>query len=179
MQGIYRKTLGEKDKFYANALNNLASLYKAEGQLQKAEENFKECLRIFKATYGETSDKYGVYLGGLGGTYRMMKRYDEAITLTLQSLSIIKNKLGENHYDHIETEYNLAETYREAGKYIEAEKHYLNSMKGYLLLIEKYFPFLSERDKTAFYYTVANALKHLILLSSSFGQNSLRKTMTH
>ncbi|HEV7782438.1 MAG TPA: CHAT domain-containing tetratricopeptide repeat protein [Chitinophagaceae bacterium] len=156
---IYKKTLGEKDKFYANSLNNLASVYKAQGKLSKAEETYKECLRIYKATYGETNDKYGIYLGGLGGTYRQMKRYDEAITYTLQSLSILKNKLGENHYDHIETEYNLAETYREAGKFTEAEKHYLNSMKGYLLLIEKYFPFLSERDKTAFYYNVANAFE--------------------
>jgi CHAT domain-containing protein/Tfp pilus assembly protein PilF len=154
---IYKRTLGEKDKYYANCLNNLASVYKAQGKLQKAEENYKECIRIFKVTYGETSDKYGIYLGGLAGTYRQMKRYDEAIALTLQSLDILKKKLGENHYDHIETEYNLAETYREAGKYIEAEKHYHNSMKGYLLLIEKYFPYLSEKDKTAFYYNIANA----------------------
>ncbi len=156
---IYKRTLGEKDKFYANSLNNLASVYKAEGKLQLAEENYKECLRIFKTTYGETSDKYGTYLGGLAGTYRQMKRYDEAIALTLQSLAIIKNKLGPLHYDYIETEYNLAETYREAGKYPEAEKHYLEAMKGYLLLIEKYFPYLSEKDKTAFYYSVSNAFE--------------------
>jgi len=156
---IYKHSLGEKDKFYANSLNNLASVYKAEGKLALAEENYKACLRIFKATYGETNDKYGVYLGGLAGTYRQMKRYDEAIALTLQSMTIIKNKLGENHYDYIETEYNLAETYREAGKYTEAEKHYLNSMKGYLRLIEKYFPYLSENDKTSFYYNVSNAFE--------------------
>jgi CHAT domain-containing protein len=32
-------------------------------------------------------------------------------------------------------------------------------MKGYLLLIEKYFPYLSENDKTAFYYAVSNAFE--------------------
>src|SRR6185295_3737073 len=58
-----------------------------------------------------------------------------------------------------ETEYHLAETYREAGNYIEAEKHYLNSMKGYLLLIEKYFPYLSENDKTSFYFAVVAAFE--------------------
>ncbi|MFN8289672.1 MAG: CHAT domain-containing tetratricopeptide repeat protein [Chitinophagaceae bacterium] len=156
---IYKKTLGEKDKYYANSLNNLASVYKAEGRLQKAEEFYKECLSIYKATYGEKSDKYAIYLGGLAGTYRQMKRYNEAIALMLQSLEILRNKLGENHYDYIETEYNLAETYREAGKPAEAGKYYLPSMKGYLLLIEKYFPFLSEKDKTLFYYNVANAFE--------------------
>ncbi len=156
---IYKKTLGDKDKYYANALNNLASVYKAQGNLQQAEENYKECLRVFKATHGESSDKYGIYLGGLGGTYRLMKRYQEAIALTLQSLNILKNKLGENHYDYIETAYNLAETYREAGQYPEARKHYLQAMQGYLVLIEKYFPYLSEKDKTAFYYMVANAFE--------------------
>lgn len=156
---IYQQILGEGHRFYANSLNNLASVLKAQGKLQQAEEMYKECLRIYKATYGEASDKYAVYLGGLAGTYRLMKRYDDAIALTLQSLGILKNKLGENHYDHIETEYNLAETYREAGKNIEAEKHYLNAMKGYLLLIEKYFPYLGEQEKTSFYYNVANAFE--------------------
>lgn len=156
---IYKQTLGEKDKYYANCLNNLASVYKAQGKLPKAEETYKECLRIFKATYGETSDKYGIYLGGLAGTWRQMKRYNEAIALTLQSLAILKNKLGEYHYDPIETEYNLAETYREAGNRVEAEKHYHNSMKGYLHLIEKYFPYLSEKEKTQFYYNVAHAFE--------------------
>jgi len=156
---IYKITLGEKDKFYANCLNNLASVYKANGNLKKAETTYQTCIKIYKATYGETNDKYGIYLGGLAGTYRQMKRYPEAIALTLQSLGILRNKLGEYHYDHIETEYNLAETYREAGQPAEAEKHYQNAMKGYLLLIEKYFPYLSEKDKTLFYFNVANAFE--------------------
>ncbi|MBK6826194.1 MAG: CHAT domain-containing protein [Chitinophagaceae bacterium] len=156
---IYKITLGEKDKFYANCLNNLASVYKANGSLLKAEATYQSCIRIYKATYGETSDKYGIYLGGLAGTYRQMKRYPEAIALTQQSLAILRNKLGEYHYDHIETEYNLAETYREAGQPAEAEKHYHNAIKGYLLLIEKYFPYLSEKDKTLFYFNVANAFE--------------------
>ena len=154
-KAIYKKILGEKDKFYANSLNNLASLYNMQGKLNLAESTYKECLQIYKETYGETSDKYGVYLGGLAATYRLMKRYDDAIALTLQSMSTIKNKLGANHYDYIETEYHLAETYREAGKFTEAEEHYLNSLKGYLLLIEKYFPYLGESEKTSFYFNVA------------------------
>jgi CHAT domain-containing protein/uncharacterized protein HemY len=154
---IYKRTLGEKHKFYANCLNNLASVYKSENKLKEAEENYKECLRIFKEQYGEDSDKYGVYLGGLAGTYRMMKRYDEAIQLTLRSMEIIKNKLGDKHYDYIESEYNLAETFREMGKFKEAKEHYLGSIKGYLFLIESYFPSLGEKEKTAFYYTVSMA----------------------
>jgi len=156
---IYKKLLGEKDKFYLNCLNNLASLYNMQGKLRQAEQVYKECLRIFKENYGQTSDKYGLYLGGLAATYRLMKKYDDAIALTLQSMTILKNKLGENHYDYIETSYHLAETYREATKYEEAEKHYLEAMKGYLLLIEKYFPYLSENDKTSFYFAVAAAFE--------------------
>lgn len=156
---IYHKTVGEKDRLYANCLNNLASVYKAQKQLTKAETFYKECLRVYKANYGETSDKYGLYLGGLAGTYREMRKYDEAINLTIQSLSILQKKLGTNHYDAIETEYNLAETYREAGRAKEAERHYHNSMKGYLLLIRRYFPYLSEKDKTSFYYNISNAFE--------------------
>ena len=156
---IYKKILGDKDKFYANSLNNLGSVYNAENNLPKAEESYKECLQIYKEMYGETSDKYGVYLGGLAATYRKMKKYDECISLTKQSLEILKNKLGENHYDYIETDYNLAETFREFGNYEEAEKHYLTSIKGYLFLIEKYFPSLSEQEKTSFYYTVSIAFE--------------------
>lgn len=156
---IYKNVFGEKHKFYANCLNNLASTYKAEGNIEKAQETYLECLKIAKETVGEESDKYAIYLGGLAGTYRAMKKYDKAIEYALKSMEILKNKLGENHYDYIESEYNLAETFREAKNYSEAEKHYLISIKGYLLLIEKYFPSLSEKEKTLFYYTVANSFE--------------------
>lgn len=156
---IYKKVFGEKHKFYANCLNNLASIYNQEGNFEKAEETYLECLKISKETVGEESDKYGVYLGGLAGTYRRMKKYDKSIELMLQSMVILKNKLGENHYDYIETEYILAETYRETGNFKDAEKHYLNAIKGYLFLIEKYFPSLSEKEKTDFYYTVNMAFE--------------------
>lgn len=156
---IYKNALGEKDRLYANCINNLASVYKAQGRLPEAEQYYKECMRLYKATYSDTTDKYAIYLGGLAGTYRQQKRYPEAIRLTLQSLAILKKTLGEFHYDAIETEYNLAETYREAGNYTEATDHYLHAMQGYLLLIEKYFPYLGEEDKTAFYYQVANSFE--------------------
>lgn len=154
-KAIYKKILGEKHRFYSNALNNLATLYNRQGKLILAENTYLECLTLYKETYGESSDKYGLYLGGLAATYRLMKRYEDAIRITQQSLNILKNKLGVNHYDYIETEYHLAETYRESGNYLDAEKHYLNSLNGYLLLIERYFPYLSEGDKTAFYFAIA------------------------
>ncbi|CAN5532482.1 tetratricopeptide repeat protein [soil metagenome] len=156
---IYKNVLGEKHRFYANCLNNLASVYQQSGKLEKAEATYLECLKIAKETVGENNDKYALYLGGLAGTYRQMKKYDKAIEMTLKSMEIIKTKLGENHYDYIETEYCLAETFREYEKYEEAERHYLNSIKGYLFLIEKYFPSLGEKEKTAFYYSVANAFE--------------------
>lgn len=156
---IYKRILGEKHRFYANGLNNIAFVYKATGKLEKAKETYEESLRLAKESVGENSDKYGLYLGGLAGTYRMMKKYDQAIPLILKSMEIIKNKLGENHYDYISTEYNLAETYRESENNVEAKKHYLNSIKGYLFLIDKYFPSLGEKEKTDFYFTVNNTFE--------------------
>ncbi|OFY84878.1 MAG: hypothetical protein A3F72_18010 [Bacteroidetes bacterium RIFCSPLOWO2_12_FULL_35_15] len=151
---IYRKVLGEKHRFYANSLNSLASIYKEQGDLKKAEATYLECIKIYKENYGETNDTYGTYLGQLALIYHRMKRYDEAINLTKKSLEIIKNKLGENHFNFIEAEYNLAEICLDAGKYKEAEIYYLKAIQGYMFLIEKYFPSLSEKGKTEFYYTI-------------------------
>lgn len=156
---IYKKILGEQHRFYANALNNLAFVYKATGKIEKAKETYEECLRLAKESVGENSDKYAIYLGGLAGTYRMMNKYDQAIPLIIKSLEILKNKLGENHYDYIDTEYNLAEVYRESGNFIESKKHYLNSIKGFLFLIETYFPSLGEKEKTDFYFRVSSAFE--------------------
>ncbi len=156
---IYKRILGEKHRFYANCLNNLAFVYKATGKIQKAKETYEECLRLAKESVGENSDKYALYLGGLAGTYRMMNKNEQAIPLIIKSLEILKNKLGENHYDYIDTEYNLAEVYRESGKFIEAKKHYLNSIKGFLFLIETYFPSLGEKEKTDFYFRVSNTFE--------------------
>lgn len=156
---IYKKILGEKHRFYANALNNLAFVYKATGKIEKAKETYEECLRLAKESVGENSDKYAIYLGGLAGTYRMMNKNEEAIPIIIKSLEILKNKLGENHYDYIDTEYNLSEVYRESGKFAEAKKHYLNSIKGFLFLIETYFPSLGEKEKTDFYFRVSSAFE--------------------
>lgn len=156
---IYKKILGEKHRFYANALNNLAYVYKATGKIEKAKETYEECLRLAKESVGENSDKYALYLGGLAGTYRMMNKNDQAIPLIIKSMEILKNKLGEHHYDYIDMEYNLAEVYRESGKFIEAKTHYLNSIKGFLFLIETYFPSLGEKEKTNFYFRVSNAFE--------------------
>lgn len=151
---IYRKVVGEKHRFYANSLNSLASIYKEQGDFKKAETTYLECIKIYKENYGETNDTYGTYLGQLGLIYHKMKRYDESIEVTKKALDIIRNKLGENHYNCIEAEYNLAEICRDAGKYKEAETYYLKAIQGYMFLIEKYFPSLSEKGKTEFYYTI-------------------------
>ncbi len=156
---IYKKILGEKHRFYANCLNNLAYVYKATGKIEKAKETYEECLRLAKESVGENSDKYAIYLGGLAGTYRMMNKNDQAIPLIIKSMEILKNKLGEHHYDYIDMEYNLAEVYRESGKFVESKKHYLNSIKGFLFLIETYFPSLGEKEKTDFYFRVSNAFE--------------------
>lgn len=156
---IYKKILGEQHRFYANCLNNLAYVYKATGKIEKAKETYEECLRLAKESVGENSDKYAIYLGGLAGTYRMMNKNEEAIPLIIKALEILKNKLGENHYDYIDMEYNLAEVYRESQKFTEAKKHYLNSIKGFLFLIETYFPSLGEKEKTDFYFKVSSAFE--------------------
>jgi CHAT domain-containing protein/tetratricopeptide (TPR) repeat protein len=156
---IYLKLLGERHALYANSLNNLASLYKEKNQLEKAEEMYKRCLDISLQVSGPKSDKYANYLGGLGGTYRRMGRYDEAIVTTTNALDILRSSLGSDHYDVVLTEYNLAETFRESGRAKEARDPYLRSVKGFITLIQNYFPYLSESDKTAFYYTISDAFE--------------------
>ncbi|MBK6877855.1 MAG: tetratricopeptide repeat protein [Ignavibacteria bacterium] len=66
---IYKEILGENHPYYATSLNNLAGLYFATGNYEKAEQMFHEALRIRKEIWGENHPDYAASLNNLAGLY--------------------------------------------------------------------------------------------------------------
>jgi len=176
---IYRTTLGELHDYYATALNNLAVLYRVAGFPKEAEANYLECLRITEQVLGKKHRKYALYLNGAGVLYGKMGDYKKAVSMIMEAMEIVKDQLGEKNYDYIDMVYNLAETYRDAGDIKKASAWYPIAMDGYIELINSYFPTLSEKEKTDFYYTMSfrfetfNSFVAQQILNNEYSANNL------
>jgi len=151
---IYKEKLGVGHDSYGNVLNNLGILYKAANMLDESEKNYVECLEITEQALGTDHPKYAMYLNGAGILYAQKGEYSKAVLMLEQALSITRKAYGEENYDFIDMTYNLAEVFRDMDNRDKAQQLYLEAMDGYVLLIHKYFPYLNEEDKTAFYHTV-------------------------
>jgi len=152
---LYYSILGENHDLYANCLNNLAVLYRVAGHPNKSEEYYIECLRITENALGKNHKRYALYLNGAGVLYSELGDSQKAIEMISRAMDIVRSQLGENNYDYIDMAYNLAEIFRVADRFDESIPLYLKSMQGYISLINSYFPTLSEKEKTDFYYTIS------------------------
>ena len=126
---IRRKALPDGHPDIATSLNNLATLYQAQGRYAEAEPLVEQALNINRVALGEHHPYYSAHLNNLALLYQLQGRYDEAETLYVQALKIRRKAYGEQH-PHVATSLNnLAELYRSQGRYAEAEPLYLQALE--------------------------------------------------
>ena len=118
---IRKKVLGENHPEYATSLNNLASLYCAQGDYARVEPLYRQALEIRKKVLGENHPDYAMSLDNLALLYRDQGDYARAEPLCRQALEIRKKVLGENHPDYAMSLDNLARLYHVQGDYARAE----------------------------------------------------------
>jgi tetratricopeptide (TPR) repeat protein len=109
--------LGEKNRVYANSLNNLAGLYQSMGDYHRAEPLFQRALEIQKRSVGENHPSYATSLNNLGALYYSIGDHRRAESLLSQALEVTKRTVGENHRDYSTKLNNLAELYRSMGEF--------------------------------------------------------------
>ncbi len=126
---IKEKILGGEHLLITADYNNLAEVYRSQGQNQKAEELYEKCLRICERELGEGHLETAVYYNNLAGVYEIRGEYSKAEELYKKSLQIVEREFGENHSKIGIVYNNLAEIYRKQGEYIKAEKNYIKSLR--------------------------------------------------
>lgn len=153
-EAIYLKlerALGSKDPFYAGVLNNLALLYIQTNQVDKVEDYLKRSATVYRERFGAQNPNYAKVLNDLGNFYRMQGRYAEAEQQLNESLAIRGVALDTNHPDYVKSQEDLAILYWKKGDLVKADAGYKVAMDKSLDFINRYFPPMSEVEKTKYW----------------------------
>lgn len=145
------KALGSKDPFYAGVLNNLALLYIQMNQLDKVEGYLQRSATVYKERFGAQNPNYAKVLNDLGNFYRAQARYAEAEQKLTEALTIRGVALETNHPDYVKSQEDLAILYWKKGDLAKANASYNVAMEKSLDFINRYFPPMSEAEKTKYW----------------------------
>jgi CHAT domain-containing protein len=146
-----QKLLGNKSPYYAGVLNNLALLYIQMNKMDKVEEYLKQSAQIYSSRFGKQNPNYAKVLNDLGNFYRMQGRFAEAEQNLNESLTIRGTALDTNHPDYVKSVEDLAVLYWKKGDMEKAEASYKIAMEKSIDFINRYFPPMSEAEKTKYW----------------------------
>lgn len=149
-QGL-EKRLEKGKPEYANMLNNVAILYIVMKKDDKVEDMLKRSAGIFKQSMGETSPAYAKVVSDLGNFLRYKGRYDEAAQMLKAVLANREEALGSDHPLSVQSKEDLAILYWKQKNYAEAYPLYKDVMEKSLDFINRYFPPMSEAEKTRYW----------------------------
>lgn len=136
---------------YASILNQLGILYAQMGKPEKVEELFKRSLEIYKKKYGEQHPSFAKVTADLGNFYRMQEKYAQAETQLNKALNIRETILGTNHPDYVRSQEDLAILYWKTSRMENAYMMYRDAMDKTIDFINRYFPPMSEAEKTKYW----------------------------
>ncbi|MEQ1678250.1 MAG: tetratricopeptide repeat protein [Chitinophagaceae bacterium] len=149
-QGLERRLEKGKPE-YANMLNNLAILYMVMKKDDKVEEMLRRSAGIYKASMGETNPAYAKVVSDLGNYLRYKGRYDEATPMLEGVLKSRETSLGITHPLYVQSQEDLAILLWRKKDYNGAYTLYHAVMEKSLEFINKYFPPMSESEKTKYW----------------------------
>ena len=104
----------------ATSLNDLATLYQAQGKYAEAEPLHKRALAIREKALGLEHPNLATSLNNLGGVYVAQGNYAEAEALLKSALAIAENALAPEHPDVALILENYAVLLRETDREAEA-----------------------------------------------------------
>lgn len=145
------KRLGKSNPDYASMLNNQAALYLVMGKEDKVEELLKKSASIYKASFGENNIAFAKSTSDLGNFYRYKERYTEAQPLLEKAAGIREEVLGKSHPLYVQSREDLAILSWKQKNYAHAYMVYREVMDNSLDFINRYFPPMSESEKTKYW----------------------------
>lgn len=141
----------KSDPDYAHMLNNLASLYTEVGKLEEAEKLLKESLEIYINKFSEDHLSTATAKSDLGKLFLYQGKYQEAEPELVSAHGVMVSKLGEEHPKTVKAKENLAVVYWKTGAIDKASEYFDLALGSSLAFINKYFPPLSEVEKTKYW----------------------------
>lgn len=148
---IDKVILGTNHPSYAKSLNNLAALYETTESYEQAKALYQESLDIYRNIFGETHPSYALTLYNLAVLEQALENLEVAKGYYQKVVDIRRTILGPDHPDYAYAIFGLASISQKTGDFETARTNYNIVVTKYLDNIQKYFPALSENEKSAFY----------------------------
>ncbi|HEY0744133.1 MAG TPA: CHAT domain-containing tetratricopeptide repeat protein [Chryseosolibacter sp.] len=145
------KRLGKNNPDYASMLNNQAALYIVMGKDDKVEELLKKSGAIYKSNFGENNPAYAKAISDLGNFYRYKERYQEAQPLLDKAVTIREETFGKTHPLYAQSKEDLAILFWKQKNFERSYTLYREVMDNSLDFINRYFPPMSESEKTKYW----------------------------
>ncbi len=136
---------------HANLLNNVAILAMLMKREDRVEDMLKRSAEIYKTSYGEKSPAYAKVISDLGNYYRYKARYAEAEPLLQAALKTREETLGTVHPLFVQSKEDMAILYWKKNELNKAYTAYHDVMEKSLDFINKFFPPMSEAEKTKYW----------------------------
>lgn len=138
--------------YYGGVLNSLGLLYIQLNMMDKVEDYLKRAADFYlKKFKSKENPNYAKVLNDLGNFYRMQSKYAEAEQNLTEALRIRGAALDTNHPDYVKSQEDLAILYWKKGDLAKADANYTIAMDKSLDFINRYFPPMSEAEKTKYW----------------------------
>jgi CHAT domain-containing protein len=144
-------SFGANSYDYGITLNELARTYRLMGDAKRSIPLLEKSREIFRKEAGEQSPDYASVLNNLGISYAII-RSPQALPAFKQSLKIRNKILSPAHPKNGEATDWLTRYYWMQGNTKLTRNYFEETLKNYYAQIDLFFPFLSESEKTKFYF---------------------------
>jgi len=151
MKKLYENNRAANNPEYAALLNQLAVLYIQIKKYDQVDALLKKALEILKKKPGEDSPAFARATSDLGTFYRITGKHEDGEKLLTKAVSLREKALGTTHPDYFRTKEELAILYWKMQQWDKAYAEYKAVMDKTIDFINKYFPPMSEAEKTKYW----------------------------
>ena len=96
--------------------NELGAFYRGAGRYAESLEAFADAAEEVKALCGPAGEEYANILNNMAGTYRLLRRSEQAEKLFLQAMEVYQNAGLQDSYSYTSVLNNLSLVYQETGE---------------------------------------------------------------
>ncbi|MEO9870989.1 CHAT domain-containing protein [Ekhidna sp.] len=136
-------------------INNLGTIYKRQGEIEKAEECFKESSEGFLNLFGSMNPDYASSLSNLASVYKDKGELGKALDLYMKVLDMDKVIYGTEHANYATSLNNVALLYLQFGNYSLAGKLLVDAKRIRAKTLGNYHPlYIKTVNDLGLYYMI-------------------------
>ncbi len=151
---LSRNTDALMNSLTAQNINSLFGMAKLQIKLNKNDEArvlLEKLLPKAKSVIGNAHPTYGKILKALGVTLWIGGDLENAYAYLSESVFLAQEIFGSHNINYAKAVHIFAGLLKDLGEFEEADENYREAFDIYLHIIENYFPYYSEADKSKFY----------------------------